>query len=453
MNIERRGNMNSRPLVFVQLNEVNFNVAQEYIDAGHDLPNFRRLLSFCSRLTTSEEEYELLEPWIQWPSVYTGKTFAQHQIFRLGDAELRPPRQIFEVIEERGFRVGAISPMNAVNNLESPAYFIPDPWTRADSDTSALSQMLTKALRQTVNDNSKAKITLRSRLRLMASFVFLVRPKRYLKLLSTALKTRGRPWRRALFLDRLLHEIHLTLLGRNQPDFSTVFLNAGAHIQHHYFLNSKSRSVLVRDNPSWYVGGQEDPLREMLDAYDDMLGDLISTREWEILVATGLTQNPVQKSVFYYRLRDHQQFLSRLGLPFESVLPRMTRDFLVLCHSEGEALALEQELKKVVDRKSRPIFGEIDNRGKDLFIVLDYPHEITEQTQVLLAGEWSSFFDEVVFVANKNGEHSAEGFAYFSSGLEAHAPSELSHVSALFSTICGYFGVGYEAPSPGKVDL
>lgn len=439
--------MNSRPLVFVQLNEVNFDVAKEYIHAGYNLPNFKRLLASCSRLTTSEQEYELLEPWIQWPSVYTGKTFAQHQIFRLGDAELRPQRQIFEVIEGGGFRVGAISPMNAVNKLQAPAYFVPDPWTRTESDTSILSQMLTKALRQAVNDNSAAKITLLSRLRLMASFAFLVRPKRYFQLLSKALKTRGKPWRRALFLDRLLHEIHITLFGRHRPDFSTIFLNAGAHIQHHYFLNSRSSSVSLRDNPPWYIRAHEDPVGEMLIEYDDMLGDLISTEQWEVLVATGLTQNPVQQSVFYYRLRDHEQFLYRLGLPFESVLPRMTRDFLVSCHSEGEALTMERALKKLVDRSGRPIFGEIDNRGADLFVVLDYPHEITEQTQVWLADEWSPIFDEVVFVANKNGEHSGEGFAYFSSGLEAHAPPERTHVSNLFSTICDYFSVKHEAPS------
>ena len=36
-------------------------------------------------ITNSEEEYKLLEPWVQWVSVYTGKRPNDHKIFRLGD--------------------------------------------------------------------------------------------------------------------------------------------------------------------------------------------------------------------------------------------------------------------------------------------------------------------------------------------------------------------------------
>ena len=34
--------------------------------------------------TKAELIYENLEPWIQWPSVHTGKTYDEHKIFRLG---------------------------------------------------------------------------------------------------------------------------------------------------------------------------------------------------------------------------------------------------------------------------------------------------------------------------------------------------------------------------------
>jgi len=36
--------------------------------------------------TLSEEVYEHIEPWIQWVSVHTGKSYAEHKVFRLGDA-------------------------------------------------------------------------------------------------------------------------------------------------------------------------------------------------------------------------------------------------------------------------------------------------------------------------------------------------------------------------------
>ena len=433
--------MRSKRLILIELNELNFDVVSEYIAKGLPLPNFEKLLAYESRVTSSESQYQLLEPWIQWPSVHTGQDFDRHQIFRLGDAAVKKPTQLFELIENRGFKVGAVSPMNAANNLERAEYFIPDPWTHTPSDGSLLSNMLTKALRQTVNDNSEGQITLQSILYLVACFLCLVRPGSYWKLLIKAVKSRGKPWRKALFLDRFLHEVHFTLFTRRKPNFSTVFFNAGAHIQHHYFLNSSSKLVQSRGNPAWYISPDEDPLEEMLLEYDEILGDLLSNDRYEILVATGLTQVPVEDTVFYYRLRDHAAFLATLDLPAFKVLPRMTRDFLVSCDSPADAALVETKLKQIVTRDGEEVFGEVDNRGSDLFVVLDYSQEITNDTEILLGDEWHHFISDVVFVAVKNGKHDGRGFSYFSSDIEAYAPSADAHVSNLFHTVSNYYGV------------
>ena len=55
-----------------------------------------------------------------------------------------------------------------------------------------------------------------------------------------------------LFLDKLLHEFHLSLFKSKSPNFSSLFLNAGAHIQHHYFFNSSQVESELK-NPTWYV--------------------------------------------------------------------------------------------------------------------------------------------------------------------------------------------------------
>ena len=171
--------MTKAALVLVELNEVNFDVVQEYIDKGESLPNFEKLMRYESRLTTSEKQYDLLEPWIQWPSVHTGKTYSEHQIFRLGDVVQKKTVQIFELIESSGFIAGAISPMNAANALSRRAYFAPDPWTDTPSDSSLLSRMLSTALKQTANDNSEGLVTLKSLFYLMSCFLFLVQPRSY----------------------------------------------------------------------------------------------------------------------------------------------------------------------------------------------------------------------------------------------------------------------------------
>ena len=107
-------------LILLELNEINFDFVRKYISSGEKLPGFTKLLEGKFIHTNSEEKYEYLEPWIQWVSVHTGKSFKDHKIFRLGDIVSSSEKQIFETLEEEGITVGAVSPMNARNNLKNP---------------------------------------------------------------------------------------------------------------------------------------------------------------------------------------------------------------------------------------------------------------------------------------------------------------------------------------------
>ena len=81
MNIEDK-----KKLIFIQLNEINFELLKDYSNKY----NFKFFNSqFLEKLikTKSENEYQLLEPWIQWVSIYTGLEANEHKIFRLGDGE------------------------------------------------------------------------------------------------------------------------------------------------------------------------------------------------------------------------------------------------------------------------------------------------------------------------------------------------------------------------------
>ena len=73
-------------LILIQLNEINFDIVQKYIELfPKRFEGFKRLIDGMHSDTLSEEIYEHLEPWIQWVSVHTGKTYNQHKVFRLGD--------------------------------------------------------------------------------------------------------------------------------------------------------------------------------------------------------------------------------------------------------------------------------------------------------------------------------------------------------------------------------
>lgn len=430
----------NKKLIFIELNEINFDVVRHYLKTLR-LPGFEKLFDRGILNTRAEDEYENLEPWVQWPSVHTGKTFKEHNIFRLGDIVNSSEEQFFEQVEKAGFSVGAVSPMNAANKLKNAAYFIPDPWTQTPSDSSVFNRMITDALVQAINDNSQSKLTLKTIFSLGAAFIRFVKPSKYIPMVKYALSSIGKPWRKALFLDMFLYEIHKTLFTRKNPNFSTLFLNAGAHIQHHYFFNSPYVGSPESKNPSWYVGYDDDPVLEMLKVYDKILEDLLNWPNTEIIVATGLSQQPYKESKFYYRLKDHSSFLKKIGVEFTDLLPRMTRDFLVSFDSPKKAREAEELLSKILVNNEVRLFEELDNRGKDIFAVLTYPSEITDQTKISYLGNEIPLLDYVTFVAIKNGEHQSKGFVYFSDGVSEYAPPDGSHISKIHGAVLQFFGI------------
>ena len=109
--------------------------------------------------TISETKYELLEPWIQWTTVQTGKTYDEHQVFRLGDMVDRPElHQIFEDLEKSGLSVGAISPFNSDNRLTNSKFFIPDPWTQTNASGGYIIEKLSRTVSRFVNSNASERL-------------------------------------------------------------------------------------------------------------------------------------------------------------------------------------------------------------------------------------------------------------------------------------------------------
>lgn len=430
----------SRPaLIFLQLNEINFQIVRRYVERYHDLPSFARLFEqFRSFETYAETEYSKLEPWIQWVSAHTGRTYADHGVFRLGDIVRTHEdiTQVFEALEARGLRVGAISPMNARNRLNRPAYFVPDPWTDTPSDPSGFSRRLTHMLRQTVNENASGRISASSLVTIAEAVVRTFSPGRTWHLLRTIAATRKAPWLKSLVLDQLVHLVHRRLWFRTRPDVSFVFLNAGAHVQHHYLFNSEFSDTKAR-NPAWYVPGDADPVRDMLRVYDRILSDYLALADSgvRLLVATGLSQVPYDRVKFYYRLRDHGVFLAQAGIRFKRVQPRMTRDFEFDCENEEDAQAAHAALKRVsLARDGLPLFNDVELRGHSVFATLTYPNEILPNDDALLDGRTIAGFGKSVdFVAIKNGMHSTRGYAFVSPNISAASvPPQPVHVASLF---------------------
>jgi hypothetical protein len=318
--------------------------------------------------------------------------------------------QIWEQLEGRGLSVGAISPMNAKNRLRDAAFFVPDPWTSTHPTATPRLVALYAGIAQAVNENAQSKVSARSLAGLAAGFAAYARPANYATYLRLAATSRGRPWRKALILDLLLADVFVREVRRTSPDFASLFVNAGAHVQHHYLFSSACYAGPHR-NPAWYVPAGVDPVYEAYALYDRIVGQVRAAfPRARVMVATGLHQDPHDRVTYYWRLREHAAFLSRIRVPFRRVEPRMSRDFLVVCDTADEARSAGERLARVAAGDGSPVFA-VDNRGTDLFVELVYSSEIGPGFEITVDGETFAEFDrDVAFVALKNGRHNGIGY-------------------------------------------
>jgi hypothetical protein len=171
-----------------------------------------------------------------------------------------------------------------------------------------------------------------------------------------------------------------------------------------------------------------------------MIEEYLADKNYELIVATGLSQSPYNRIKYYYRLKDHDTFLRKVGINFLEIQPRMTRDFLVIFNTGDEAIKAQDILSKLrINGKSDVVFGEIENRGDQLFITLTYPDEIVESDTLKFGSIKLDILQEVAFVAIKNGMHQAKGFAFFSPGIAKLCPENGSHVKELYYSVMNYF--------------
>ena len=405
----------NKKMIFLQLNELNFDYINEYINNGLDLPGFQKIREWNSATLKSEDSYELLEPWIQWSSIHSGLEFKGHKIFRLGDAVTKTHKTIFELIEENGYSVGAVSPMNVVNRLKSPKFFIPDPWTNTKADNSWVSQFLHAAIRHLVNNNASGKITFPNILRILSVSFYLLDIRDFYKILSCLIKAKlGKKWFKVLAFDFFLSKVFLKLKKKYDPDFSVLFLNGAAHIQHHYLLSSPlANKKMLNKNPLWYVRHNEDPLKDMLLEYDKIIQKIIIDNK--IIICTGLTQTKIDKTIFYYRLKDHEDFLNKLRINFLKIEPLMSRDFLIKFSKDSDRNEAYEILNKIFVQGNIKLFGLIEKRKNELFITLDYSMEIFNDTVITDKNMEEiplNLKNMVVLVAIKNGIHSDKCFLF-----------------------------------------
>lgn len=201
--------------------------------------------------------------------------------------------------------------MNANNNMKNSTFFVPDPWTGGKVSGPASLAHIYGAISAAVNQNAGGNMNVSVYLGLLQGMIRFGRIRSAGFYAMCLVRMFAGKWRKALILDRLLADTFIKLWRRSQPDYSSLFLNAAAHIQHHYMFNSSVYRGKAR-NPEWYVKRDVDPLLEVYKLYDRILSEVMSLQDTRIMIATGLHQDPHEEVTYYYRLVNHSEFLKKV---------------------------------------------------------------------------------------------------------------------------------------------
>ncbi|MDA9958174.1 hypothetical protein N9E24_00085 [Alphaproteobacteria bacterium] len=401
----------------MELNELNFDYVEKYIKTG-SLRNFSRLISGSYFRSTSEKDYNKLEPWIQWPTFYTGLSYKEHNVFRLGDIEGKGFSQIWEEVEALSDNnsVLAISPMNADNRVISPrSVFLPDPWSNIQVKTNnkKISKVYEWA-RHAVQNNAADGMSHKRLLLIAPSLISMFDLKSTVKLLPQLFRIflKGEKFRKALVLDLILYQLFKKQSQAERYVYKSLFLNAAAHLQHHYAFNSSAYEGSSK-NPSWYTEKSlagSDPLLEIYKLYDWMLGELFESDE-VFFVTTGLSQRPNPTPFHQYKLSNASLLLAIIGVKDNcvNIRFRMSRDFEIVATRGSETLNEVSKKLSAFKVNEKDLFL-IDRRNESLFVQVCYRDAPKHLTAGLYGNQGIDVTPLLTHVSIENQIHIGEGY-------------------------------------------
>src|SRR5688500_13078564 len=121
--------MTRGPLILLEFNELTPSLMFRFLREGQ-LPNFKRLHDESQVFTTdAEEEGEDLNPWVQWVTIHSGLSAAEHGISRLSDGHTLRVKSVWDLLSDAGYRVWVCGSMNANYGWPLRGFFLPDPWS------------------------------------------------------------------------------------------------------------------------------------------------------------------------------------------------------------------------------------------------------------------------------------------------------------------------------------
>ncbi len=392
-------------MFLLEINEFNPELMRQAA-SKLDCKNLQRILSFPhSRTITSDlRERFGLDPWVQWVSIHTGKTSSEHGVSHLGDVPSLKFPQVWEQLDSAGYRCGVWGAMNASKGrAEKMEFFFPDPWTFSETAyPEELNDLLAFPRYYSKNycDLDK-KQALRAFLRLIR---FCLRPKIAVSLLPHAPKIISSILKGGLseyLLFVLFDVVNAVLFSRyykdNKPDFSLLFMNSIAHLQHHKWTEKDGLSA---------------EMTVAFKLFDYAVGILFSAlqHEQDWIVTNAFSQFcSVDQNEFLYRQKNPEGFLREAAISFVRVEQAMTNDGHVFFASLEDAVRAEQALAQAHINGHLAFHVERKEGEQKLFYQFQLWSRIQEGAALEINGLTLPFYTLFEEITLRTGSHTPYG--------------------------------------------
>lgn len=403
--------------IIIQFNEANFDLITRYAD-NYNLKSLKKIITLASKgNTSSEDEYQNLEPWIQWYSFYSNKKFSDHKVFHLNGYKDKNQKIFLDELIEKDKKIGVFGSMNLPPNNKFNIY-IPDPWSTVNADGSLSSKTVNYALKYLVNNNTKFKINLKSLFGLIFLFGFpsLKKISIFFKILLYFIK-KDRS-KLVAYFDYLFLAYSLRRIKKKKLDFSLIFLNGFAHIQHHYLLNSEFITK-KKENPEWYISKYKDPIYDSLLVYNKMFETYFEKySNYETWIITGLSQEPENSPKIYWRFNNHKKIFDNFFKFDYEIFPHMTRDFEIKVNDKKNLEFVinflnHSSIRVLKNNQIHKAFGFINNNSSNsVFSSFVYNDEFSELELIFRNTNVNLNQRDLNFVAIKNSIHNQQGWVY-----------------------------------------
>lgn len=343
-------------VILIEFNELTPSLMHRFIGKGK-LPNFQRL---CNEshvfVTDAEEKSPYLEPWIQWVTVHSGLSRADHHILHLSEGHKLQQQCIWDLLSAVGFRVWICGSMNVRYDSPLNGYILPDPWTAAAAPYPDSLLPYFKFIRANVIEHTNERIPLShveyfKFMKFMLSHGLSVSTVRAIVRQIVSETTGKHRWKRAIILDNLQFDLFKNVFKKVNPQFSVFFSNSTAHFQHMYWRSMEPD--LFKEQPTWqekaeFEGAILFGYREM----DKLIGRLFELidESTTLIFCTALSQQPCLKyedqgGKSFYRPRDFASLLNIAGITTcLTVSPVMSEQFHLYFENEQDASEAEQRL-------------------------------------------------------------------------------------------------------------